>query len=193
MCQAAPTTADDAALATYVHRNLYLVVVAVPISSSIVSILRKLIPATTVELAAELGAVVQMSLPRMVRGFVRSAERLRMAIEAESPDDVYTSLFEASTWLDSLDERCKLRDGSQDIQALRLVQQGTHHNWAAAASPPVPGASQEWYWRPLDNLPQPDPQHPKPELERAYRKRLEGQPIIGVFERLLPEVEKLAA
>jgi hypothetical protein len=164
----------------------------VPVSSRIVSIFRKLIPAASVDLAVERRAVVQMSLPRMVRGFVRSAERLRMAIEAESTDDTYISLFEASTWLDSLDERCTLRDGSQDIQALRLVRQGTHHNWAAAASPPVPGASQVWYWRPLDNLTA-DPQHQKPELERAYRKRLEGQPIIGVFERLLPEVEKLAA
>jgi len=161
-------------------------------------VLRRILPgtaleaATTVEVAATIQAVVQMSLPRMVRGFVRSANRVGLAIDAQNSDDVYISLFEAATWLDTLDERCKLRGHSRDVQAVLFVRQRTHHNWAAAASPPVPGSGQaEWEWRPFENIPL-NPKRRDEDLERAYRERLERKPVMEVFERLRPMIEALA-
>lgn len=71
------------------------------------------------------------------------------------------------------------------MPAIRFVRGRVHHQFAdptavneLAYPYKLPLLLPEWTWRPTDELPPPDPDHPDSHGgEDAYRKLLEGQPV----------------
>ena len=91
--------------------------------------------------------------------------------------------------LDSLHERVNL-GGDTHVQALRLVRDRTHHQWAAAIyQHPETG---EWLWYKRATLPLADPLHPtSKKRERLYDQVLAERSVRGTLEHLRRKVAKL--
>jgi hypothetical protein len=145
--------------------------------------------ASEVNVAGSMRAAVLMNIAPMVRGYVLANRRLHSAVTRSDAPDLYIALFEIVNWLDSLSERDKSLNSRNEVQAVKLPRNRTHHQWASA----VQNTAGVWTWRPLENLPLPEePKNRNEKLEPIYQRHLEGKPVVDVFDRLEPFVVALA-
>ncbi len=126
-----------------------------------------------------------------IEGCGRAVERLRNSIDAGDADGVYISVTEAGAWVSSLADRAHLKN-DPDFSALIYARDRSHHQWASVVEKPE---GEDWKWRAADLLPTSENQHHQGLRDKLpnYRKRLEGKPILEVFERLTPVIEGLDA
>jgi hypothetical protein len=78
--------------------------------------------------------VVTVALDLLARGFARSHDRLKQAMDEQDADATFFGLFETLNWLDSLLGRkdAHFPDGDDRIDGLRFVRGRVHHQWLDA-------------------------------------------------------------
>lgn len=131
--------------------------------------------------------VVLKGLPVQKEGYRRALGHLEAAVAAGDVDGVYIYVTEAANWLVSLADGSNLK-GDQDVRAVRHARNRSHHTWASIVFPD-PDEEGAWIWRPASQLPMPvDPDDVGAHIEPIYIRRLEGKPMLDVFERLAPKI-----
>jgi hypothetical protein len=142
----------------------------------------------------------------LVSGYRAAVARFTAAVDRhDPPEETYLPLFEALNWAVSLDDRLKHPD-VEVAGGLRWARNLAHHQRAEALEPrdvPVPrtiraaGHSQvispavvlDWFWRPVERLPEPDKKSPhEPEQREAYTAQLAEQRAREPLERFLDDL-----
>jgi hypothetical protein len=146
------------------------------------------------------------------RGFARSHDRLKQAMDEQDPDATFFGLFETLNWLDSLLKDAQFPDGNDHIDGLRFVRGRVHHQWLDAVEfrndvvnprrigTPRPRSGgtvrhiepaviADWCWVPTGALRGEGPRDR--EKRDAYDRALAGQPARIVLEAFRDAVELL--
>jgi hypothetical protein len=140
-----------------------------------------------------------------VRGYLAALDRLRAA--GEDGDLAYHAIFEALNWAVTIQDYLG-GDVDPDLNAIRVVRNRVHHKCASALewrnpSPPAPPGVAiwapatvlggfPWHWRPLENLPDPDPGFESPAgHEAGYRQQFAGRPVWGALDALAAKFKPL--
>jgi len=138
------------------------------------------------EVSAEV--VVLRDLPIQAQGYFLALRRLRD--DVANGRDPYISLVETINWLTAIsNSKAPGLKGDVDIQAVRFARHRAHHDFASS----VENAGSGWTWRAAAALPRPtDPRHDKEKQRQLYERRLQGKPVLDVFDRLEPKIAKAA-
>ena len=165
------------------------------------------------------------SVESMVAGFIDAANRFDDAARRRDRIRTYTALVEALNWAVMVDDRARVdwrpdgeplgwnwrermrkagAEGIQVLGGLRLARNRVHHQWADALAMTErwyaykrPLMVPHWTWRPVEELPPPDPKHPDhPESVATYCELLAGRQVrptldvlCGAFYALQRELE----
>jgi hypothetical protein len=124
---------------------------------------------------------VEKALRVTARGYYSAVERLRKAVDAGNPDDVYISLTDTLQWLTMLAERTSIKSDN-DVIALIYARERAHHQSASIVYHDEQG---RWFWRPAVSLPLPDDtKHQGTKHLPIYERRLQEKPLLEAFERI---------
>jgi hypothetical protein len=152
-------------------------------------------------------AVAQIvTVQTLASGYRAAVARFTEAVDRrDPPEETYLPLFEALNWAVSLDDRLK-RPDVEVAKGLRWVRNLVHHQWADALEssdvliPRVVRASGhsqivgpivvlDWFWRPVERLPEPDKRsRHEPEQREAYIALLAERRAREPLERLLDDL-----
>lgn len=152
----------------------------------------------------------------MVQGYREAVARFSAAIrEADGGKRAAHALFEALNWAHALDDLIaeiwrpagerlgfdwrKRVAGAEVLAGIRYVRNRVHHDWADAlqeedgARFPMrfPVVFHSWIWRPVDELPTPNPRHADESGRDAYEEMLAGTRAEDVLLGLCDVFEKL--
>ena len=92
----------------------------------------------------------------LMDGFVEARARFQAAVDRDArPEDTFIPLFEALSWIHTIDDFLKNR-GIKDEESLRrgfrFVRNRVHHQWADAIDPkPVEVSHQCRFWGTLES------------------------------------------
>jgi hypothetical protein len=140
----------------------------------------------------------------LVEGYRLALNRLHEAVGQRDPKETFIPLFETLNWAVVLIDYGKERGPSLDgeiLLGLRCARNRVHHQWADAVEPrDVPWAQGlqatgksrvippavvlDWFWKPLDLLPDPDEGRSNKDQDEAYSKCLAEQPVRLALEHL---------
>ena len=129
-----------------------------------------------------LGVSVSKQISVTNEGYRRAVQRLRKTIDGCDGVGVYISVTEAVAWASSLADRAQLKD-DPDFSALNYARDRSHHQWASIVEE---AEDKDWKWRTADQLPTSTKEQHQGLKDKLpnYKTRLEGRPILEVFERL---------
>ncbi len=147
--------------------------------------------------------LVTASVDWLYEGYVGACARFQEVEDARrEARETFIPLFEALNWAVSFEDLIReQRDAPLEddlVLAVRYARNRVHHQWAAALNAveqrfgPVqaPGGSKivgthvEWFWKPLEVLP--DPPHWRPDRKRrtAYAERLADRSVRPTLREL---------
>jgi hypothetical protein len=137
----------------------------------------------------------------LLRGYREALDRFQAALESTDPEDTFLPLFEVLNWAAAIDDRFaadfapdglanmprrgweKRVTGEEVVRGVRFARNRVHHQWAlavdlrAAASSDRTTRFMVWVWRPVDELPEPDPRHPDKRGQPLYETHLADKPV----------------
>lgn len=135
--------------------------------------------------------LVTASLDWLYEGYVGACASFQAVEDARrEARETFIPLFEALNWAVSFEDLVKkqrdapLKDDL--VLAIRYARNRVHHQWAAALNaveqrfgavrapggPQIVGTYVQWFWKPLELLPDPPPWHPDRKGRAAYVERL---------------------
>jgi hypothetical protein len=131
----------------------------------------------------------------LVFGYLDAVQRFADAAEPKSPDEttrVFIALFEALTWLNSLEEGAKQKAigaepaekliGDTYVRGMSFVRGRAHHHWALVIYTDHPDTV-EWFWQRIEVLPA-APNYANPAGQKAYADCLEQKPVLATLRHV---------
>lgn len=141
-----------------------------------------------------------------MEGFARALDRLKAEIVKGEPDpkDLFIALFETLDWLVSAKVEDQLTGVVQEkAKGIRYARNRVNHQWADALKlqdmpfPTVltnlaggsrvihPPVVKMWCWKPIAQLPPPDPRFPGTDIEPFYQQHLEGKLALEALDAIV--------
>ncbi len=142
----------------------------------------------------------------LIEGYMRALARYRHSSEQEGDPDLaretFLPLFETLNWAASLYDHGRPGGAPRTLRGIILARNRVHHQWADALDKVeyevekraevgggvaivVSGSTFDWFWRPLEELPEADEGFPDSETaKRIYRERLAGRPARDALDEL---------
>jgi hypothetical protein len=141
----------------------------------------------------------------LLRGYDQAFARFGVAAKGRDPGPAFQALFESVNWAHALDEvigevwqprglpqgfewrRCI--SGGEVMDGVRFVRNRLHHQWADALRldegrrypRTYPLVYFSWVWRPVEDLPTPDPRRSDQVGRAAYAELLAGHSAEGTL------------
>lgn len=136
-------------------------------------------------------------------GYVGACARFQ-AVEDARRDarETFIPLFEALNWAVSFEDLVRKQQNAllKDdlVLAIRYARNRVHHQWAAALNaveqrfgpirapggPQIVGTYTQWFWKPLELLPDPPPSRPDRKGQAAYAERLADRSVRPTLREL---------
>jgi hypothetical protein len=134
---------------------------------------------------------------QLLDGYQQGLRRFQAAASGTEPESAFLALFETLNWAVALDEVLaeiwrpegkregfgwRRRVGGEELRAVRYVRNRVQHQWADALwlrhvpAVVLPFGGTAWQWRPLEELPPPDPRRPDLDGQAAYRALVGREP-----------------